>query len=302
MTKRQYFYVSVFLTSILLSLPVYGIGIGSNLSETYSSWNWGPEFQPYGREPVTLKIEAHGEDFDQIAPIFPVYQIGYPDGGPLDSVLIAYCDQDVNYTEGDNPVFDYPGGSVYFTFFIQPSEGYVWPDETFMLKAGAMSVVGGQNNVAIGVQYRYWNEYKYYPAGTPVDDTTDSFDACISPPWKILGRHAGPLHNGNTGLWVKAGDIIQFDSHDNQIDGNGVEGYIEKRYLADVPYQALVGGVQPQEGMAVLFQSENNPEGFIGGGLRTLTAPITGFLSFGINQNSGYCSHWYGEFDVVCLM
>jgi len=302
MVKQQSFYMSVFLTAVLLPLPVYGIGIGSILNETYSSWNWGPEYQPYGREPVTFKLEAHGEGFDQIAPKFPYYHTGYPDGGSLDSVLIAYSDQDVNYTEADNPVFDYPGGSVYFTFLIQPSEGYVWPNETFLLTAGAISVSQGQNNVAIGVHYKYYNDYKYYPVGIPVEDTTDSSDSFISPPWKIFGKHHGPLYNGNTGLWVKAGDIIQFDSHDNQIDGNGLDGYIEKRYLVDVPYLALVGGVQPQEGMSTLFQSANNPDGFIGGGLRTVIAPITGFLSFGINQNSASSGSWYGEFTVTATV
>ncbi|MFH1616348.1 MAG: LamG-like jellyroll fold domain-containing protein [Planctomycetota bacterium] len=298
MTKRQFFYVSIFLIAVLLPLQVYGLGIGSHLNETRSSWNWGPEFQPYGREPVTLKIEANGEGFDQIAPKFPYYHPDYPDGGPLDSVLIAYSDQDVNYTEGDNPVFDYPGGSVYFTFLIQPFEGYAWPDETFILTAGAISVSGGQSDVGIGVHYKYWNSYKQFTVGTAIEGTTDLIDTMFPPPWKILGKQYGGFpYNSNPGLWVKQGDIIQFDSHDNQLDGNGVEGSTEKRYLIDVLHQALIGGVQAPDSQLVVFQSDNNPDGFVGGGLRTLVAPATGFLVFGINQNSVYSE--FGEFTLT---
>lgn len=281
-----------------LASQVYGLGIGSNLNEARSSWNWGPEYQPYGRETVTLRIEAHGEGFDQITPKFPYYHPDYPNGGPLDSVLIAYCDQDVNYTEGDNPIFDYPGGSVYFTFLIQPSEGYAWPDETFILTAGAISISGGQSDVGIGVHYKYWNSYKQFAVGTTIEGTTDLIDTLFPPPWKILGKQYGGFAcTSNPGLWVKQGDIIQFDSHDNQLDGNGVEGSIEKRYLIEVLHQALIGGVQASDSQLVLFQSENNPDGFVGGGLRTLVAPATGFLVFGINQNSAYSD--FGEFTLT---
>lgn len=304
--------------SYVVASPCLALQIG--VYPLSSTWEWGPQYQPYGRTPVKVFCTVYSYDLAFIGPTFPTI-LGQT--CPLDSRLILVNGEDVSYTEADQPMF--PGPGTYdFGFEVVPAEGYSWPTDTFTIYAGGKGPLW-DGGVAAQRWFMYANPTQEYSLGIwySQDWEGPDEDGRWGDPFVVVGKdytsYSRPFQfAAQPGVWVEEGQAVVVRScgtmtwyHSTgfppgtytQTDGDGMQSGGGASFYPDLPWASFIGGVVHQDGSVTLLQSEGYPEGYIGASTRTLVAPATGFLGFRLNHVfGGYWLSYGGRYTFEAMV